>query len=132
LLSLGHTFLIFFYGWLVFGAAVGFRGVIGDVLMRPELRFLGKISYGLYVFHHFFTFVSFRGFLENVGFPTGIADNIFAQSLVRLIMTILLAVTSWYLYENPLNNLKRHFSLRRKLREASTAQGVGATVSQDC
>ena len=124
LLSLGHTFLIFVYGWLVYRAAVGFRGVIGVVLMRPELRFLGKISYGLYVFHHFFTHVSFRVFLENFGLPSRIAENVFTQSLVRLLITILVAFASWYLYENPLNNLKRHFSLHRKFAEHIVPEGV--------
>jgi peptidoglycan/LPS O-acetylase OafA/YrhL len=129
--SIGHSFLIFFYGWLVFRAAVGFRGLTGEVLMRAELRFLGKISYGLYVFHHFFTFVNFRGFLENVGLPARIAENVFGQSLMRLIVTILLAIASWYLYENPLNKLKRHFSLRRKLADGRLKEEVAWPVCQE-
>ena len=118
LLTMGHTFLIFLYGWIVFGAARGFGGLIGGVLMLPGLRFLGKISYGLYVFHHFFTYVSFRGFLEKLGLPLRVAEDALAQSLARLAVTIILAVTSWYLYESPLNNLKRYFTLRKKLAEA--------------
>jgi peptidoglycan/LPS O-acetylase OafA/YrhL len=118
LLTIGHTCLILVYGWLVFRAAKGFGSVAGRVLMRPELRFLEKISYGLYVFHHFFTHVSFRGFLERLGVPSSLAENALAQSFVRLLLTILLATVSWYLYENPLNNLKRHFTLRKKLAQA--------------
>jgi peptidoglycan/LPS O-acetylase OafA/YrhL len=129
LLTMGHTFLIFLYGWVVFRAAGGFGGAVGRVLMRRELRYLGKISYGLYVFHHFFTYVNFRSFLVSLGLPAGIAEDVLMQSLVRLVVTILLATASWYLYENPINNLKCHFTLRRKLEEARDAKRVQTVES---
>jgi peptidoglycan/LPS O-acetylase OafA/YrhL len=113
--TIGHTFLVFGFGWLVFGAARGFRGPLGQVLDRRELQFLGKISYGLYVFHHFFTYQNFRSLFDLAGLPSHWTENVVVVSVVRLVLTILLAAASWYLYEKPLNNLKRFFTLSNTL-----------------
>ena len=40
-------------GWLVFSAAEGFVGLTGALLSWTPLNYLGKISYGLYIFHNF-------------------------------------------------------------------------------
>jgi peptidoglycan/LPS O-acetylase OafA/YrhL len=42
------------------GAASGVGGPAGWMLMSPVLRYLGKISYGLYVFHLFVAHVFAR------------------------------------------------------------------------
>jgi peptidoglycan/LPS O-acetylase OafA/YrhL len=122
--SLGHTFLVLVFGWLVFGAAKGFGGPLGWLLDSAALRFLGRISYGLYVFHHFFTGLDVRRFFDSLGLPAAWADYIGVQVLCRFTLTLLLAATSWYLYEKPLNNLKRHFTLRKKILDARAAKSV--------
>jgi peptidoglycan/LPS O-acetylase OafA/YrhL len=116
--QMGHTFVVLFFGWLVFGAAQGFGGWFGALLNRPELRFLGKISYGLYVFHHFFTLSHVRTFLGLLGLPPEWSEHVVVQFVVRLFFTVLLAAISWYLYEKPLNNLKRHFTIAKELKES--------------
>src|SRR5205807_2351788 len=80
--QIGHTFVVLFFGWLVFGAAKGFRGWFGTLLNRPELQFLGKISYGLYVFHHFFTPSHVRSFRGLLGLPPEWSENLLVQFLV--------------------------------------------------
>jgi peptidoglycan/LPS O-acetylase OafA/YrhL len=39
--------------WLVLKAGAGFRGAFGTVLSNGLVRFLGRLSYGLYVWHMF-------------------------------------------------------------------------------
>jgi peptidoglycan/LPS O-acetylase OafA/YrhL len=111
--TIGHTCLVLVFGWLVFGAAQGFSGWFGAFLNRPELRYLGKISYGLYVYHNFFTRVSFAGFFATLGLPATWSNSILLNSFVRLICTIFLASASWSLFEHPFNSLKRYFTLSR-------------------
>src|SRR6266480_6359691 len=36
---------------LISGAANGFGGLSGWLLMQPPIRYLGRISYGIYIFH---------------------------------------------------------------------------------
>lgn len=40
-----------FFAWLLLRTAAGWRGVVGFVFENPILVYLGKISYGLYIFH---------------------------------------------------------------------------------
>jgi peptidoglycan/LPS O-acetylase OafA/YrhL len=122
-LSAGHSSLVLFYGWLVFHAGRGFQGAAGRLLDRPELRFIGRISYGLYVFHNFFTFLNISELFGAAGLPKVWAEPLPVQLAVRLACTFLAAIASWYLYEGPLNSLKRFFTLREK---AGTAESAGA------
>jgi peptidoglycan/LPS O-acetylase OafA/YrhL len=125
----GHTFLVLFYGWLVFHAANGFSGAFGAVLNRPELQFIGKISYGLYVFHHFLTYVPFAQYLANIGLPASLSTAPLLLFFLRLGATFILAVISWYAYERPLNELKRHFTVANELKQATPAIAADARTS---
>ena len=64
------------------------------------LVYLGRVSYGLYVYHPFVPPV-FRwagiGVTGAVGFLIGAA------------LTVGVASLSWFAFEHPLNSLKRHF-----------------------
>lgn len=113
--SIGHAALVFVFAWIVFGAARGFRGPLGWLLNLSQLRFLGKISYGLYVFHHFFTGLDLPASFARLGLPANWAQYIVVQVLVRFLLTLSLASLSWFLYEKPLNDLKRFFTLEKKL-----------------
>ena len=107
---IGHTFLVVFYGGIVAQAAEGFGGFSGRVLSAGPLRYLGKISYGLYVYHYFAAVVISR-LATNLGWETLLRNEwttIFAYSA----FTFTAAVLSWHLYEGPINRLKRHFTLR--------------------
>ncbi len=98
--SLGHTGMDLFYGWVVVTAAVGFQGWMRRVLQSRTLVYLGKISYGIYVFHFFapalITGLPFEG--TSAGYMLRIA--------VYTTLTVLLAAASWRFYEGPLNRLK--------------------------
>lgn len=68
------------------------------------LLYLGKISYGLYVLHEFAHFCAIR--LVPAATPRGV----FAQSLVGLAITILLAAASYRWLESPFLRLKERFA----------------------
>jgi peptidoglycan/LPS O-acetylase OafA/YrhL len=67
--------------------------------LRP-LAYLGKISYGLYVFH-----------LPCIVVVSTSLANVMkhGSAIPALALTVLLAMTSWRLFESPINDLKRFF-----------------------
>ncbi len=99
---------------LVDAAGRGLGGLAGRVLGAAPLRYVGRISYGIYVQH---TFV--RSLLLGVGALPGCAAlgawlRASAQDPLRWAPfatgTVLLTATaSWYLLERPLNALKERF-----------------------
>jgi peptidoglycan/LPS O-acetylase OafA/YrhL len=99
---------------VVDGAGRGFGGTTGRVLGAAPLRYLGRISYGVYVQH---TFV--RTLLLGVGALPGLAPlgawlRATSQHPLRwapfATATVLLTATaSWYLFERPINVLKDRF-----------------------
>lgn len=79
---------------IVIGASRGFTGVVGATLAHPVTRYLGRISYGLYVIH-FPVYVALQHVL-----PTTRNSIIVA---IYIPVTIALASLSWFLLENPIN-----------------------------
>lgn len=79
----------------------------GSPLLRllafGPFTYLGKISYGLYVWHFPVLMLVAVG-LQDV-LPRG-------SSLLALPVTVLVATISWYAFERPINDLKRHFPYR--------------------
>lgn len=82
---------------IVGGAARGFSGAIGWLLMRPTLRYLGKISYGLYVIHLFMAEVA-----QYLFYHISI-DHPYAVATICAGATITLAAISWHFLESPIN-----------------------------
>ncbi len=101
-----RTCLALFFVGIVFYASRGVKGVLGNILNFQPLIYIGKISYGLYVYHNFvppLVDMILRGF----GMSTEMPKNI--HFLVNLSATFLIAVVSWHLMEKPINDLKRKF-----------------------
>ena len=94
--------------WLVGRAAVGFTGWFGAVLDWSPLRYLGKISYGVYLYHYFMprvieSLIKFLGFAQP-GNPSA--------ALLAFLLTLLAAALSWHLVEKPISDLKNKLSER--------------------
>jgi peptidoglycan/LPS O-acetylase OafA/YrhL len=86
--------------WLVGGAAVGFRGLAGRLLSSRPMIAVGRISYGLYVYHGFTPYLLGRyvpGFTA-MDWPLRFALLTSATGLI--------AVISWRFFERPLLQLK--------------------------
>jgi peptidoglycan/LPS O-acetylase OafA/YrhL len=94
---------------------------------NPTLRFFGKYSYGLYVFHY-----SLQGMLS-APIRQYIDTHLHSKALgviggacVVLAASILVALLSYHFYEAPLLKLKRYFSYNREA--TSPHQSQTATV----
>ena len=102
----GTLSAILFFGWLIHRAAVGFTGHLRKFMLWKPLLYLGKISYGLYIFHKFISIIIPHVF-SNLGlvYP----ENYAVQSVLLIGINILLASFTWYVIEKPINNLKNRF-----------------------
>ena len=72
--------------------------------------YLGKVSYGVYLYHLMAPFVLHKTFFPHLvdGTETGsLASG--AAFVLKCLVAVLLASISWFLLERPLNNLKRSF-----------------------
>jgi peptidoglycan/LPS O-acetylase OafA/YrhL len=98
------TALIF--AWLVSSAGIGFRGVSGRLLEFPVLAYLGKITYGIYVYHNLAPLMLVPVF-ESIGILLQVPS--LSNFVWSSLLTILIAMLSWHFIELPINKLKRYF-----------------------
>lgn len=100
-----YSLLNIWFMYLVY--IVAFENAFTSILELPPLRYLGRISYGLYVFHFpVIWFVEQAG--SDFGFLSGAGKS--GVMLVSLVFTILLAVLSFHFLEAPFLKLKDRFS----------------------
>jgi peptidoglycan/LPS O-acetylase OafA/YrhL len=98
---------------LVADVRQGDLGLVGRVLATPPLRFLGRISYGVYLWHWpVFVFLT----VQRTGWPSAVVD------FARLATTLGLATASFFLVEQPIR--------RARLRPRQAAYGglLGAGI----
>lgn len=111
-MAIRHEALVFSCVWLVARAAEGFSGPAGKWLSWSPLVYLGKISYGLYVFHYFAGPIVHGA---SKRFAPVVYDEIMLRICAMLAFTIGISVVSWHVMEKPLNDLKQRFSYRGSL-----------------
>ncbi len=112
-----HWSLLVFFGWLIVRCSQGVQGPAKPLLESRWLRYIGKISYGIYVLHNFAPF-PVRLLADGLHQPW--LDQGLTRLLFLSLVTIAGASLSWYYLELPLNALKSRFPYRRK-RECSGA-----------
>lgn len=97
--------------YIVVHASFGFKGLIGRVLMNPALVYMGKISYGIYVYHMVVS-SHLTGFVLNKlsRFSPISLHNPWIHLGTSFVLLMLVASLSWYLIEKPINNFKRYFT----------------------
>ena len=99
----GYTLLNYFFALTIYSVVK--HGIFIRFLESQRLRYLGKISYGLYVYH--FPVIWFATRVRDLG-----AADPFAKPLIALVSflgTLLLASISYKYLEKPLLNLKDRF-----------------------
>lgn len=108
---LNQTIQSFCFVWLVDRAAQGFRGITGTILELRLLTYLGKISYGIYLYHNFIPVLlaKFSAYIL-IYWGFNLSINFFHE----VIITVIIAILSWHLIEKPINNFKQHFNYLKK------------------
>jgi len=102
---------------LVLTGIKGFPPHVGHFLLNPLIQYLGRISYGLYVWHMFAPAL-LRNALKLSGLPEEWNHGI-VGFLLLFLGTVVMASLSWFLLERPLNRLKRHFPYHRPSDKAT-------------
>jgi peptidoglycan/LPS O-acetylase OafA/YrhL len=82
----------------------------GHWLSSRPLTYIGRISYGIYVWHYPVGYEIQRHIARL--FPTSLAAE--ATFLLTCMVTLVVATISWQVYECPLNELKRYFPYVRR------------------
>ena len=98
---------------LVAGAAQGFGGLGGRFLTAEPVTYVGRISYGLYLFHGFMPYVLGRyvpGFIEM---------STWSRAALLTSATLMVASLSWRFFEAPILTLKERWS--KPLRNSDIA-----------
>jgi len=85
---------------------------LGAALRLRPIVYLGKISYGLYLYHLFVTF-AMKHFLERLDGHVrgGHRVELLINFAVLFTVTVIIASISWFSFEKPLNDLKRFFPM---------------------
>jgi len=91
--------------WLVAGAATGFGGTARRVLESAPVLYLGKVSYGIYLYHVFAPLVVRRLAPQLALGAVPHAVTVTAWSAV----TLGIAALSWHVLEAPLARRRRRF-----------------------
>jgi peptidoglycan/LPS O-acetylase OafA/YrhL len=109
--------LAIIFAAIIDAAATGVSGTIGKGLSLSPLLWIGKISYGIYVYHMFMVYPIQRyGHRVDYKLPHGGP----AAFVIVSALTIFMAAVSWYVMERPLNVLKRYFPYQRAKTPADT------------
>lgn len=88
---------------LIFWASRRVGGPFGRFMEFRPILYVGRISYGLYLYHPFMGLLALWVLLQ-FGLESG-----FAVAALSLALTIGVASVSWHFLEKPINDLKRYF-----------------------
>lgn len=100
-----NIFSFWILGWAV---VIGYGGVIKLILENKAIIYLGKISYGLYLYHFFVMWIGNILLTKyNLSYPLGL------KAIIYTIVSVVISSLSWYLIENPINKLKNNFKYNK-------------------
>jgi peptidoglycan/LPS O-acetylase OafA/YrhL len=94
------------FAWLISSAGLGFKGLAGKVLELKPLNYLGKITYGIYVYHYFPPLI-LAPLLSRFGYELRVPG--LTNFVLSGLVTLVVASISWHWLEQPINNFKRYF-----------------------
>jgi peptidoglycan/LPS O-acetylase OafA/YrhL len=92
--------------WLVLMASLDRDGPLQWLLANPVALYLGKISYGIYLYH-LFVDAALGKLCDTIGLPHPPFGP--PLLLVDSAVTVLAAMLSWHFFEAPILELKRYF-----------------------
>jgi peptidoglycan/LPS O-acetylase OafA/YrhL len=112
--TVGHTLVALLFGAiLVLSLTASSGSAVAKATASPILRFFGRYSYALYIFHHPLLWV--RPVFSLAFVPTVFGSQLPAYLLWLVISigaTVSIALVSWHLLEKPFLRMKRFFPYR--------------------
>ena len=106
------------FGWVVSRAAASFHGPVGRVLELAPIRYVGRISYGIYILHGFMPHALFHLLQWS---HLSLEDASFTRFVLLIGMSVGAASLSFRFFENPINAYKRYFEYARTRRRAEVS-----------
>lgn len=101
-------FSLYFAMYLVYRFSIGVNTFfLKQIFENPVLIYIGKISYGIYVYHLLMVFPVMI-VLKLTGFSH--LFSLTALQGLKIAATLIVASLSWELFENPINNMKSKFN----------------------
>jgi peptidoglycan/LPS O-acetylase OafA/YrhL len=89
---------------LIEKTARGFRGRSKVLMENPAVLYIGKISYGLYVYHNFMLAIVLYYLFKWTAAP-----DYRLVAVLSTVTTFAAAIVSWHVIERPLARLKNRF-----------------------
>jgi peptidoglycan/LPS O-acetylase OafA/YrhL len=131
-LTIGFTLTALLSASLLVGAVEGDRRSLGvRMLASRPLRFLGRYSYGLYIFHHLLVFGLAERLRPLKRIPLVSGSQIPGQLFFLVVATgvsLAVAVLSWRYWEEPFLRLKRHFPYGSRIGQRAETRAAGGEV----
>jgi len=100
----------FAFSALVGSAAEGFSGMIGTLLSWLPLRWVGSISYGIYLFHNDAHWLGPRILRQLTRYEMAYLPSEALHVTYLILLSILAGVASWVLIEKPIQHLQSRFT----------------------
>jgi peptidoglycan/LPS O-acetylase OafA/YrhL len=113
-LGLGMTF-----AWVVTGAAIGFGGIGRRLLGGSVVEHIGRISYGIYVYH--FNVPGLIRYKIAPRLGLALPEAPWIKFAIYAAVTLVIASVSWQLIEKPINRVKSRFTYGPRLAPRRTA-----------
>jgi peptidoglycan/LPS O-acetylase OafA/YrhL len=103
----GLTVLAAAVALVILGVIVNPRGLLAQGLSLPPIVWIGRVSYGLYLWHYP---------IDRALRPGNLTFGLGYHSLqaLRLVLTLAVVTASFYLLEQPVLRLKRRFAFRAR------------------
>jgi len=109
---IGYTTLAMLFGILVYEGVAGKSKIINFIFGNAVMKFFGKISYGLYVYHwpvYILLFSFFTDLLTSkINISTRIAE--ICSGIIVTVAGIIISVISYQYFEKPFLKLKNRFT----------------------
>ncbi len=124
LLGLAESFDAIFLAWLLVAALTGVTGRYGGILSWSPLVYLGRISYGIYVYH-VFIIVLVSPWLIAHGMDT------ISRTIILLAVTLVFSALSWHWLELPIIAWKNRLGegVRKSKPAPVFANGAPVTIA---
>ncbi|MFC5408206.1 acyltransferase family protein [Larkinella bovis] len=114
-------FTSLFCFFIIGKSVIGFGGPLKFILENPISNYLGRVSYGLYLFHNivfnyyhtppdFITVRAWNRILRELPFLVTSGAETTVKFLFFYVLTVVVATVSWFVIEKPINQLKDRFA----------------------